>query len=131
MRSVVWLEQHPVVWRNYRNAVDNLAARLEADPNLNQRYVAAISGQTGIACFDAWVDELIETGYPHNHARMWFASIWLFRLRRPWQLGVDFFYRHLLDGDPASNTLGWRWVCGLHTKGKAYLARAANIAKFT
>jgi deoxyribodipyrimidine photo-lyase len=126
-----WLEQHPDVWRDYRNAVENLVARLEADPCLNQRYVGAIRGQTGIACFDGCVNELIETGYLHNHTRMWFASIWVFTLGLPWQLGADFFYRHLLDGDPASNTLGWRWVCGLHTKGKVYLARAANIAKFT
>lgn len=86
---------------------------------------------TGIDCFDAWARELVETGYLHNHARMWFASIWIFTLRLPWQLGADFFLRHLLDGDPASNTLGWRWVGGLHTRGKTYLARADNIAKFT
>ena len=72
-----------------------------------------------------------ETGYLHNHSRMWFASIWIFTLDLPWRVGADFFYRHLLDGDPASNTLGWRWVAGLHTRGKAYAANAWNIAKFT
>ncbi|MGA1344294.1 MAG: FAD-binding domain-containing protein [Hyphomonas sp.] len=74
---------------------------------------------------------MTETGYLHNHARMWFASIWIFSLRLPWRLGADFFYRHLLDGDPASNTLSWRWVAGLHTRGKAYAAQAWNIARFT
>ena len=49
----------------------------------------------------------------------------------PWQLGADFFLRNLLDGDPASNTLGWRWVCGLHTRGKTYLARVSNITNFS
>ena len=39
--------------------------------------------------------------------------------------------RHLLDGDPASNTLSWRWVAGLHTHGKHYVAVPQNIAKFT
>ena len=73
----------------------------------------------------------METGYLHNHARMWFASIWVYTLELPWPLGADFFLRHLLDGDPASNTLGWRWVCGLHTRGKTYLARVSNIANFT
>ncbi|MEM8657814.1 MAG: FAD-binding domain-containing protein, partial [Pseudomonadota bacterium] len=67
----------------------------------------------------------------HNHTRMWFASIWIFTLQLPWQLGADLFLRHLLDGDPASNTLSWRWVGGLHTVGKTYLARADNIRKFT
>ena len=91
----------------------------------------AEAGETGLDCFDAWAVELVETGYLHNHARMWFASIWIFTLGLPWRLGADFFYRHLLDGDPASNTLGWRWVAGLHTRGKPYGAQAWNIASFT
>ncbi len=62
---------------------------------------------------------------------MWFASIWVHTLRLPWQLGADFFMRHLLDGDPASNTLSWRWVCGLQTQGKVYQATADNIERFT
>ena len=57
--------------------------------------------------------------------------IWVFELNLPWVAGADFFLRHLLDGDPASNTLSWRWTAGLHTKGKKYIATAANIEKFT
>ena len=138
VQEVVWrtyfkgfLEQRPSIWRAYRRDVATLAERLEAEPGLRAGYTEAIEGRTGIDCFDAWAYELIETGYLHNHARMWFASIWIFTLRLPWQLGADFFLRHLLDGDPASNTLGWRWVGGLHTRGKTYLARADNIAKYT
>ncbi|WP_238189582.1 FAD-binding domain-containing protein [Methylobacterium frigidaeris] len=62
---------------------------------------------------------------------MWFASIWIFSLRLPWELGAEFFLRRLLDGDPASNTLSWRWVAGLHTRGRPYLARRDNIRDFT
>jgi deoxyribodipyrimidine photo-lyase len=62
---------------------------------------------------------------------MWFASIWVFTLRLPWELGAAFFYEHLLDGDVASNTLSWRWVAGLQTPGKTYVARADNIAFYT
>lgn len=126
-----WLEQHPDVWTSYRADVLALVQQLESDEMLNQNYMHATSGVTGIACFDAFAQELVATGYLHNHARMWFASIWIFTLGLPWQLGADFFYRHLLDGDPASNTLSWRWVAGLHTKGKTYLARPDNIATFT
>lgn len=126
-----WLEHRPGVWESYRRDVAELIESLENDDALSDRYASAITGNTGIECFDAWVAELLATGYLHNHARMWFASIWVFTLDLPWQLGADFFYRHLVDGDPASNTLSWRWVCGLHTQGKTYLARASNIAKFT
>ena len=62
---------------------------------------------------------------------MWFASIWIFTLKLPWELGADFFLHNLLDGDPASNTLSWRWVAGLQTHGKTYLARPSNIEKYT
>lgn len=126
-----WLEQHPAVWADYRESVRRLLDEYEADNELLDRYNSATGGNTGIDCFDAWIAELVSTGYLHNHARMWFASIWVFTLRLPWQLGADFFIRHLLDGDPASNTLSWRWVSGLHTPGKTYLARVSNIASYT
>ncbi len=138
VQEVVWrtyfkgfLEQRPSIWHAYRRDVASLACRLESESGLRAGYMEAVEGRTGIDCFDTWSRELVETGYLHNHARMWFASIWIFTLGLPWQLGADFFLRHLLDGDPASNTLGWRWVGGLHTRGKSYLARADNIAKYT
>ncbi|WP_306017332.1 FAD-binding domain-containing protein [Oceanicaulis sp. MMSF_3324] len=126
-----WLEMRPSVWSDYKAELADALNVLAEDGVLRQRYATAIEGRTGIACFDAWTAELIETGYLHNHARMWFASIWIFTLDLPWVLGADFFLRHLMDGDPASNTLGWRWVGGLQTVGKTYLARASNIEKFT
>jgi len=126
-----WLEQRPQVWTRYREDCAGLFDQLERDGALERRYAEAVEGRTGIDCFDAWAGELVGTGYLHNHTRMWFASIWIFTLDLPWQLGADMFYRHLLDGDPASNTLSWRWVGGLHTRGKTYLARASNIARYT
>ena len=126
-----WLEQHPAVWSDYRHSVTQLFKELEARQSLLDRYNSATAGNTGIDCFDAWAKELVSTGYLHNHARMWFASIWVFTLKLPWKLGADFFLRHLLDGDPASNTCSWRWVSGLHTPGKTYLARVSNIVNYT
>jgi deoxyribodipyrimidine photo-lyase len=122
-----WLELRPVVWQRF------LAERDAAlsDETHGADVLAAQAGRTGIECFDAWARELAETGYLHNHARMWFASIWIFTLRLPWTLGADFFLRHLIDADAASNTLSWRWVAGLQTPGKTYLARADNIARYT
>jgi len=124
-----WLELRPAVWAAYRRELDTVLEG--ADAALTERLTAAEAGRTGIDCFDAWAHELVTTGYLHNHARMWFASIWIFTLRLPWQAGADFFLRHLLDGDPASNTLGWRWVAGLQTPGKHYLARPDNIVRYT
>ncbi|MFN3722566.1 MAG: FAD-binding domain-containing protein [Paracoccaceae bacterium] len=126
-----WLERRPQVWDSYRAGLRADLAALERDRRLRRDVDRAMNGQTGLDCFDAWATELVDTGYLHNHARMWFASIWIFTLELPWRLGADFFYRHLLDGDAASNTLGWRWVAGLHTRGKPYPADAQNIATFT
>ena len=126
-----WLEQHPTVWTDYVRAVSDELRGLQSNSRQLDRYNTATNGNTGIDCFDGWIEELVTTGYLHNHARMWFASIWVFTLNLPWQLGADFFLRHLLDGDPASNTLSWRWVSGLHTRGKTYLARVSNIVNFT
>jgi len=120
-----WLEMRPSVWTRYAAAVAPALDGLSAADRAT--YDSAVAGRVGIEGFDDWALELVETGYLHNHARMWFASIWTFTLRLPWQLGADFFLRHLLDGDPASNTLSWRWVAGLQTVGKTYLATTQNI----
>ena len=110
-----WLETHPWIYKEYEK----------------EFFDRFIPPQTGIKCFDHWKDELIETGYLHNHSRMWFASIWIFTLGYSWQSGANFFKKHLIDWCPASNTLGWRWVAGIQTIGKPYLAKAENIKYFT
>jgi deoxyribodipyrimidine photo-lyase len=126
-----WLEMRPGVWTRYRTESEALREHLASDEALRSSYEAAVAGRTGVDCFDAWAVELAETGYLHNFARMWFASIWIFTLRLPWQLGADLFLHHLLDGDPATNTLSWRWVAGLQTRGKTYLATAEAIVRST
>jgi hypothetical protein len=126
-----WLERRPQVWDSYVQGLNTDLMSLKRDRRLRRDIALAETGQTGLDYFDTWAHELVETGYLHNHARMWFASIWIFTLGLPWRLGADFFYRHLLDGDAASNTLGWRWAAGLHTRGKPYPARAQNIDTFT
>jgi hypothetical protein len=125
------LETRPGIWRAYVSGLDREKAALQASSGRRAALAQALAGETGIDCFDAWIAELRDTGYLHNHARMWFASIWIFTLRLPWQLGADLFLRQLIDGDPASNTLSWRWVAGLHTRGKTYLATAQNIRACT
>ena len=117
-----WLEHRPKVWTDFVNSSPTYS---------EEDYKKAINGLTGIECFDDWVKEIETENYLHNHTRMWFASIWIFTLNLPWELGAKFFMKHLFDGDAASNTLSWRWVAGLQTQGKNYLARESNIKKFT
>ena len=122
-----WLELRPNVWTDYIIELKIIREKYKD----NKDYLNAIDGNTNIECFNEWVKELKEFNYLHNHTRMWFASIWIFTLNLPWQLGAEFFMKHLYDGDAASNTLGWRWVAGIQTQGKHYLASEWNIKKFT
>ena len=122
-----WLELRPNVWGDYLKELTDIKESLKD----NKNYLDAIEGNSNIECFNEWVNELKNFNYLHNHARMWFASIWIFTLNLPWQLGAEFFMKHLFDGDAASNTLGWRWVAGIQTQGKNYLATEWNIKKFT
>lgn len=116
-----WLAMRPQVWEDAQKFPQPTGAD----------YTQAIEGKTGIDAFDFWVHELKTLGYLHNHARMWFASIWIHTLKLPWKWGASFFYDYLCDADCATNTLGWRWVAGLQTPGKAYMARLDNIIKYT
>ena len=113
-----WLELRPKVWIDFLNQLKALKEKY----NNNSNYLNAIEGKTNLECFNTWIKELKNNNYLHNHTRMWFASIWIFTLKLPWQLGAELFMKHLYDGDAASNTLGWRWVAGIQTQGKHYLA---------
>ena len=120
-----YLENYKSIWIDYKSI---FIKEFTYDRKILEK---ATHGKTGIECFDSWVEELRDNNYLHNHARMWFASMWIFTLKLPWKLGSNFFMRHLLDGDAASNTLSWRWVAGMHTNNKPYLATTENIKKFT
>lgn len=122
-----WLEQRPSVWTHYRERVNELKGLNDAP--WKQDFKDVTSASSGVSLIDQWTSELITTGYLHNHVRMWYAAWWVHHLGIPWELGADFFLQHLLDGDPASNTLSWRWVAGLHTRGKTYQIRASNIRR--
>lgn len=123
-----WLQLRPAVWTTFRRRVEHL--RREAPEPVRRRAEEVAAGRSGVAVMDRFARELLGTGYLHNHARMWWASFWIHVEGLPWELGADHFQRHLLDFDPASNTLSWRWVAGLQTPGKTYLVRRSNLEKF-
>ncbi|MEN9926772.1 MAG: hypothetical protein RL268_2898 [Pseudomonadota bacterium] len=126
-----WLELHRGLWPETVAEIAGAKQQLLANGPAALQYQAAVNAATGIEAFDHWVRELENTGYLHNWARMQVASIWVFTLRLPWQLGADWMFHRLLDADPASNTLSWRWVSGLHTAGKTYLADEERISSMT
>lgn len=87
-------------------------------------------GATGLPCIDAFVAELRETGYLHNHARMWLAAYVVHWRRVDWRPGAAWFLEHLLDGDPASNNLSWQWVASTFS-AKPYVFNRENLEQHT
>jgi deoxyribodipyrimidine photo-lyase len=91
---------------------------------------AIIKGETGLRCMDSFRDELITTGYLHNHQRMWFAAYIVHWRQIRWQAGAHWFLKHLLDGDPASNNLSWQWVASTFSQ-KPYYFNRENLERFS
>jgi deoxyribodipyrimidine photo-lyase len=87
------------------------------------------NARTGLACIDAFVAELVGTGWLHNHARLWLASYVVHWRRLRWQLGARWFHAHLLDADGASNSLSWQWVASSFSS-KPYIFNRANLERF-
>ena len=126
-------------WRAYYQHVwahlgEGIAQSLHAGLLPEDAYVPdmprdVLEARTGIPAIDLAVIELYETGYVHNHARMWLAS-YLVHLRKVhWRAGAEWMWAHLLDGDLASNYLSWQWVAGTGSN-KPYLFNAENVAKY-
>ncbi len=87
-------------------------------------------GTTGRVCIDGFSQELRETGYLHNHARMWIAAYIIHWRRIRWQAGAKWFLEHLLDGDPASNNMSWQWVASTFSH-KPYFFNRENLERYT
>lgn len=89
-----------------------------------------LNAQTGLVCIDDFIKTLYQTGYLHNHARMWLAAYLIHWRRVRWQRGARWFLIHLLDGDPASNNLSWQWVASTFS-AKPYYFNRENIERHT
>ncbi|GAC1411628.1 MAG: hypothetical protein NVSMB64_21540 [Candidatus Velthaea sp.] len=88
------------------------------------------AGTTGAACIDGFVHDLVDGGYVHNHARMYFSAYVVHHRRIRWQAGAAFYLPHLLDGDPASNNLSWQWVASTFAD-KPYIFNRENLERYT
>lgn len=89
-----------------------------------------LSAQTGTACIDQFLEQLLETGWIHNHVRLYLAAYICHWRRVKWQVGARFFLTHLLDGDPASNNLSWQWVASTFSH-KPYFFNLDNVSKYS
>ena len=87
-------------------------------------------GTTGMRCIDAFSRDLRETGYLHNHVRMWTAAYVVHARRVRWQAGAKWFLQHLLDGDPAANNLSWQWIAK-HVFAQALHLQPGELQRLT
>ena len=126
-----------LAWRDYwQNIWSNHGVRIDSDFRSPQNQVAHMemltslaSAQTGINAIDQGLMDLIETGYMHNHMRMYVAAMATNIGKAHWKSPAQWMYYHLLDGDWASNNLSWQWVAGTNSN-KKYIANQENINKY-
>lgn len=130
-----WVQQ--LAWREYfqrvlqhRKDLATLDLRNEQQP-LSSGFPSAVwQAATGIHAIDRSINELYETGYIHNHARMYVSSIVTNIAGGDWRAGAKWMYYHLLDADVASNGCSWQWICGSFSS-KKYFANQENINKYS
>jgi deoxyribodipyrimidine photo-lyase len=124
-----WRQVHAALGDRIREPIEPPAA-LPRTGGQARMPADVLAAATGMECIDAFVHRLHDTGWLHNHERMWLAS-WLVHVRGVhWQAGADWFLEHLLDGDPASNHLSWQWVAGTFS-AKPYIFNRENLETFT
>ncbi|HVZ55168.1 MAG TPA: FAD-binding domain-containing protein, partial [Chitinophagaceae bacterium] len=117
-------------WQHLGDDLFNDIRRHHTGVQHNRLPRAVEQAATGIQAVDAAIRGLYETGYMHNHLRMYVASITCNVAKAYWQLPSRWMYYHLLDGDLASNTGNWQWVAGTFN-GRTYYCNQDNINRFT
>ncbi|MFM7107621.1 MAG: FAD-binding domain-containing protein, partial [Planctomycetaceae bacterium] len=125
-----WRQVHAALGDGIGVDVEPPAAMPRRAATLDEVPDDVLDAATGMRCIDAFVRKLHDTGRLHNHERMWLAS-WLVHVRGVrWRAGADWFVRHLLDGDPASNHLSWQWVAGTFA-AKPWIFNRENLETWT
>jgi deoxyribodipyrimidine photo-lyase len=126
-----WREYYRHVWQHRGNGIFKSLHEgiLPEEAYTHEIPLDILSGCTGVPAIDMSVQTLYNTGYLHNHARMWLASYMVHLRKVHWRAGADWLYGHLLDGDLASNHLSWQWVAGTGSH-KPYLFNAENVARY-
>ena len=129
INELAWREYWQSVWRVKGNKMFETIRPGDREVR-NELPLAVLEARTGITELDKGIRELYETGYIHNHMRMWLAGLVCSVARCDWRVGADWMMSHLIDGDYASNHLSWQWCAGTYT-GKPYLPQQDNINTYT
>ncbi len=128
--QVAWRDYWRRVWYEFGDDIySNIEeAKVPLGDNLMPDYIR--QGITGLPCMDGFIRNLMQEGYVHNHARLWFAAYVVHWLKVDWRDAAEWFESYLLDGDIASNHLSWQWVASTFSS-KPYYFNKENLARFT
>tara|TARA_B100001142_G_scaffold209191_1_gene207312 strand:+ start:563 stop:1357 length:795 start_codon:yes stop_codon:yes gene_type:complete len=119
-------QQHPnYVWDD----IESYKTGFRADEYEDGLPEDIATANTGVACIDQFIKILLQTGYMHNHTRMYVAAYVVHWRRIKWQAGAKWFLHHLIDGDPASNNFSWQWVASTFSN-KPYIFNLDNVRKY-
>lgn len=128
-QELAWRDHWQQVWVSKGSRINNdlkhpqpLADRAGIPSNIADHV-------TGIDGIDQGIESLYETGYMHNHLRMYVASVACNVAKCHWKTPARWMYYDLLDADWASNALSWQWVAGSNSN-KLYYANQENINKY-
>ncbi|MEM1257983.1 MAG: FAD-binding domain-containing protein [Bacteroidota bacterium] len=129
LQELAWRDYWQHVWKVKGDVINADLKRPQPDASNFGIPAAVTAAKTGIEALDSATTHFYETGYLHNHVRMYIASICCNVAKCHWSQPAKWMYYHLLDGDWASNALSWQWVAGSNSS-KKYYANQGNINKF-
>jgi len=125
-----WREYFQHVWSRLGDGIlQDIHPGLPGVRYSSELPAALREGRTGLAPVDQAVRMLYDSGYLHNHARLWLASFVVHYAKVHWRVGADWMLGYLLDGDLGCNHLSWQWVAATFGR-KPYLFNAESVARF-
>lgn len=130
LQELAWREYWQRVWQHLGDEIFADIKQPQQNVLHHQLPAAIENASTGIEVLDKHIVALYETGYMHNHVRMYVSSVACNIAQAHWLIPSQWLYYHLLDGDIASNTLSWQWVAGSFSS-KKYYCNQENINRYT
>ncbi len=127
VQELAWRDYWQQLWNSLD--IDKPIKQTQFPVRSNEIPQAILHQNTGISAVDQALKSLTESGYMHNHMRMYVASICCNYANCDWLSSSKWMFSQLLDGDQGSNQLSWQWVAGSNSN-KKYYANQQNINKF-